>query len=90
MPHLLPAAIPPSAYCRGMLSTCLSLDRLRQPTSLVVTVCYYVQILSLDAATNVGPAELLDLHNEMCYNPRPNRKIILICLKPAAQVSLVG
>jgi hypothetical protein len=32
-------------------------------------LCYAVlcwpQIRSLDAATNVGPAELLDLHNEM-------------------------
>lgn len=45
-----------------------------------------LQIRGLDAATNVGPAELLDLHNEMCYNPKPNRKIILICLKPAEEV----
>jgi hypothetical protein len=58
----------------------------RQEVGHIVPVCCCLQILSLDAATNVGPAELLDLHNEMCYNPRPNKKIILICLKPAAQV----
>jgi hypothetical protein len=47
-----------------------------------------LQIRSLDAATNVGPDQLLDLHNEMCYNPKPNKKIILICLKPAKEVRL--
>lgn len=49
-------------------------------------VAVRLQIRSLDAATNVPPGELLDLHNEMCYNPRPNKKIILICLSPAEEV----
>jgi hypothetical protein len=47
-----------------------------------------LQIRSLDAATNVGPDQLLDLHNEMCYNPKPNKKIILICLNPAKEVRI--
>lgn len=40
----------------------------------------------LDAATNIGAAELLDLHNEMCYCPAPPAKIMLICLKAAEGV----
>jgi hypothetical protein len=46
----------------------------------------------LDAATNIGAQELLDLHNEMTYNPRPAFKILLICIHPAAVGgdSLVG
>lgn len=45
-----------------------------------------MQVGKLDAATNVDPSQLLDLHNEMVYNPRPANKVFLICLKPAEQV----
>ena len=40
---------------------------------------------ALDQATNVPGSYLLPLHNEMVYNPRPNAKILLLCLQAAEQ-----
>jgi hypothetical protein len=42
------------------------------------------QVGGLDAATNIAGAALLDVHNEMGYNPRPAARILLVCLRPAA------
>ena len=42
-----------------------------------------MQIGKLDAATTIPGQLVLPLHNEMSYNPRPNSKIILLCLSAA-------
>ena len=44
-----------------------------------------MQIGALDAATTIPGNLLLDLHNELSYNPRPVNKILLLCLEAAEQ-----
>jgi hypothetical protein len=71
--------------CTVSLSVNFTCESVHEHFHVCILFCA-VQIRSLDAATNVGPDQLLDLHNEMCYNPKPNKKIILICLTPAKEV----
>lgn len=42
-----------------------------------------MQVGKLDAATTIANDLLLDLHNELSYNPRPALKLMLLCLKAA-------
>ena len=44
-----------------------------------------MQIGALDAAITIPGNLLLDLHNELSYNPRPVNKILLLCLEAAEQ-----
>lgn len=43
------------------------------------------KIGALDAATTIPGNLLLDLHNELSYNPKPVNKILLLCLEAAEQ-----
>ena len=42
-----------------------------------------MQIGKLDAASTIANDLLLDLHNELSYNPKPVMKLMLLCLKAA-------
>ena len=47
------------------------------------TTWHVMQVGKLDAATTIASDLLLDLNNELSYNPRPVAKLLLLCLQAA-------